>query len=43
MADFVILDQDPTRIHPDDILKIKVLQTWMDGKITHNIWVDNNV
>jgi predicted amidohydrolase YtcJ len=31
-ADLVILDKDPRKVNPDTIKKIKVLETWMDGK-----------
>ncbi|CUH88526.1 N-substituted formamide deformylase precursor [Phaeobacter sp. CECT 5382] len=32
LADMVILDQDPRDVVPDEIKKIKVLETWMDGR-----------
>lgn len=32
LADLVILDNDPRKVHPDAIKDIKVLETWMDGK-----------
>ena len=36
MADFVILEHDPIKTeNPDDIMKIKIHSTWMNGKITH--------
>lgn len=31
-ADFVILDRNPMTIHENDILNIKVMETWMDGQ-----------
>ncbi|MES1990908.1 MAG: amidohydrolase [Pseudomonadota bacterium] len=31
-ADFVILDKDPRDVPPVDITKIKVLETWVDGR-----------
>lgn len=36
-ADFVILEKDPQKVEPADIDKISVLQTWMNGKVTHSI------
>lgn len=35
-ADFVILDKDPLTIPKDDILHIKVIQTWMDGQLRYS-------
>lgn len=32
LADMVILDQDPRGVVPDEIKKINVLETWMDGR-----------
>ncbi len=32
LADFVILDNDPRKVDPDEIKNIKVLETWMDGQ-----------
>ena len=32
LADFVILEKDPRKIHPEAIKNIKVLETWMDGQ-----------
>ncbi|MEP1330575.1 amidohydrolase [Pseudophaeobacter sp.] len=32
LADMVILDQDPRDVVPDEIKKINVLETWMDGR-----------
>ena len=32
LADFVILEKDPRKVHPDSIKDIKILETWMDGK-----------
>ena len=32
LADFTILDTDPMTCSPDEIVKIKVLETWMNGK-----------
>lgn len=32
LADFVILDKDPRKVHQDAIKEIKVLETWMDGR-----------
>jgi hypothetical protein len=31
-ADFVLLDEDPREVDPDNIGQIKVLQTWMGGR-----------
>ena len=31
-ADLVILEQDPFKVAPDDIMKIKVSQTWVGGE-----------
>jgi predicted amidohydrolase YtcJ len=33
LADFVILDSDPRQVDPDTIKDIKVLETWMDGRL----------
>lgn len=38
LADFVILDEDPLKIDPNKIMHIKILQTWLDGKITFDNW-----
>jgi predicted amidohydrolase YtcJ len=35
MADFVILEQDPLKVDPDQIINIKINSTWMDGKVTY--------
>ena len=36
-ADFVVLDQDPTRVAPSTLKDIKVKMTWVDGKpVAHN-------
>ncbi len=32
LADFVILEKDPRKVQPDEISKIRVLETWMGGK-----------
>jgi predicted amidohydrolase YtcJ len=32
LADLVILDKDPRKVAPDRIKRIKVSETWMDGK-----------
>ncbi|HET7414592.1 MAG TPA: amidohydrolase, partial [Arthrobacter sp.] len=34
-ADFAILDADPLAVEPSAISSIKVLQTWVDGKVVH--------
>jgi predicted amidohydrolase YtcJ len=31
-ADFAILEEDPTKVEPTKISKIKVSETWMDGQ-----------
>jgi len=31
MADFVILSDDPFKCNPNDIINIKISETWMDG------------
>ena len=36
MADFVILDQDPMKIDPKQIINIKVEQTWADGNLVYD-------
>lgn len=37
-ADFVLLKQDPTKIEAQNIWKIKVLQTWVNGQL---VWQAN--
>lgn len=32
LADFALLDKNPYEVDPDDILKINVVETWVDGK-----------
>ena len=32
-ADFIVVDKDPNEIAPQDIKDIKVLQTWVNGKL----------
>lgn len=34
-ADFVILDRDPLSIPKKDLINLKVLQTWMNGRSTY--------
>ncbi len=34
-ADFIELDRDPRTIPPDDLKSIRVLRTWVAGKIVH--------
>ena len=36
MADFVILDQDPMKINPKKLKTLKVMQTWMNGKLVYD-------
>ena len=36
MADFVILDQDPMKIDPKQLINLKVMQTWMDGNLVYD-------
>jgi hypothetical protein len=31
-ADFVMVDQDPTKVHPQQLARTKVLETWIAGK-----------
>jgi predicted amidohydrolase YtcJ len=33
LADLVVLSDDPTTVSPDQIMKIKVLTTILDGKV----------
>lgn len=35
-ADFIILDRDPFEIAPDDLPKVRVLETWLAGR---RVWV----
>ena len=35
MADFVILEQNPLYVDPEQIRKIKIHATWKDGRITY--------
>lgn len=35
LADFVVLERDPRRVPPDEIGRIRVLETWMDGRRFH--------
>jgi predicted amidohydrolase YtcJ len=35
LADLVILERDPRRVVPDQIGRIRVLETWMDGRRVH--------
>ena len=35
MADFVILEEDPLKVDPEQIINIKIHSTWMDGKVTY--------
>ena len=35
MADFVILERDPMAIDPEEIIDIKIHETWMNGKVTY--------
>jgi len=32
LADFAVLDKNPLDINPDEILNLKVMETWLDGK-----------
>ena len=34
-ADLVVLDQDPMKIDPKEIINIKVTQTWFDGRLVY--------
>ena len=34
-ADFVVLDRDPEEVDPKEIDQIRVLQTWIGGKVTY--------
>ena len=36
-ADFVVLDKDPMKVDPKEIINIKVLQTWFEGKIAYEL------
>jgi len=36
LADLVILEDDPRKVAPDTIKEIKVLETWMDGKLVYS-------
>lgn len=36
LADLVILDKDPRKVPTDQIKSIKVLETWMDGKVVYS-------
>ncbi len=36
-ADFVVLDRNPLEIPGQDILNIKVLQTWMNGRMRYSL------
>ena len=36
VADFVILSADPTRIAPDRISEVDVVETWIDGERVHS-------
>jgi len=35
-ADLTLLESDPTAVHPTDIAKIKVSETWLAGKRRHS-------
>ena len=35
LADFIILSADPFQTDPKDLHKIRVLETWVNGKRTH--------
>ena len=32
LADFVVLENDPMKVEPNEIADIRVLQTWMSGQ-----------
>jgi predicted amidohydrolase YtcJ len=34
-ADFIELDRDPRKLPPDDLKSIRVLRTWIAGKIVN--------
>lgn len=34
-ADFVILDKDPLNVQKNDLINLKVIQTWMNGRLTY--------
>ncbi|WP_457446448.1 amidohydrolase family protein [Roseateles sp. P5_E4] len=34
-ADFILVDRDPLTSSPAALLKTRVLQTWVDGKLVH--------
>jgi predicted amidohydrolase YtcJ len=35
LADFVILERDPRRVDPEELVKIRVLRTVLGGMTTH--------
>ncbi len=35
LADFVILDQNPLKVSPQDLLNTNVLETWVDGSLAY--------
>ncbi|MDG2003943.1 MAG: amidohydrolase family protein, partial [Novosphingobium sp.] len=36
-ADFLLLDRDPFLSTPDQLAAIRVLQTWVGGKLVHDV------
>lgn len=38
LADFIVLDEDPHRVAPDDLRHMKPIATFTDGKCVHSAW-----
>lgn len=34
-TDYIVLDKNPSEVNADEIAKIKVLETWIDGKLSY--------
>lgn len=37
LADFIVLNEDPTRIEPTELLELKVLATYVGGTLVHSL------
>jgi predicted amidohydrolase YtcJ len=35
LADMIVLDQDILGVDPDHIMNIRVMQTWLNGKLVY--------
>jgi predicted amidohydrolase YtcJ len=35
LADFIVLDKNPLEVTENELLELKVTQTWIDGKLMY--------